>query len=303
MVTALGPHWVVAVTPDLYICSVSGVVATPHTGTIVAVGDNVWIEPKTTRTDQGDLAAVIVRVEERATVLSRKAAGKTKKEQVLVANVQQLGIVMSAVLPNYNKRLIDRYLIAADKGNLRPFIVINKIDLIDAEYHPDFEDDLRVYSHQLAIPLVFASARTGKGFGTLQNLLTGTSTLLAGPSGVGKSSLINQLTDARQRVGAISEKYEKGKHTTTNAIVIPLAGGGVVVDSPGIREFGIFELSETELPFYFEEFTGPSEHCRYKPCSHTHEPHCAVKHAVESGIIDAERYASYCALREEIRRA
>lgn len=298
--TPIGPNWVVAVDQAFWICAVSGVVDVPHTSTMIAVGDVVWIEPDGGKTEHGDLSAMIVKVEPRTTVLSRKAAGKTHKEQVLVANVEQLCIVMSATLPNYNKRLIDRYLIGADKGDLAPIIIINKFDLIDGEFHQDFYDDLAVYIEQLALPVIFASALSGAGMQEIAEILAGKSTLMAGPSGVGKSSLINRLTDARQRVGAISEKYEKGTHTTTASLVIPLPGGGIVIDSPGIREFGIFELDAAELPFYFEEFTPYAVNCKFTPCSHTHEPQCAVKVAVEAGEIDEERYVSYLNLRSAI---
>jgi len=291
--TPVGPHWIVAVDQEFWMCAVSGIVDVPHASTMIAVGDVVWIEPDGGRTEQGDLSAMIVKVEPRSTVLSRKAAGKSHKEQVLVANVDQLCLVMAAALPNYNKRLIDRYLIAADKGDLVPFIVINKFDLIDEQYHQDFYDDLAVYIEQLALPVIFTSSRSGLGLHELTEKLAGCSTLMAGPSGVGKSSLINRFTDARQRVGAISEKYEKGTHTTTASLVIPLPGGGIVVDSPGIREFGIFELDAAELPFYFEEFAEFAGSCKYMPCSHTHEPNCAVKAAVEARRIDEERYVSY----------
>lgn len=299
--TPIGPHWIVAVDQEFWICGVSGVVDVPHTSTMIVVGDVVWIEPEQERTELGDLSANIVKVEPRITVLSRKAAGKAQREQVLVANVEQLGIVMSVTLPDYNKRLIDRYLIAADKGDLEPFIVINKMDLIDPQYYPDFEDDLNVYIEQLSLPVIFLSAKSGMGMQQLQDILAGRSTLLTGPSGVGKSSMINRFTDARQRVGAISEKYEKGRHTTTASLVIPLPGGGIVVDSPGIREFGIFELEADELPFYFEEFSEQARRCRYQPCSHTHEPNCGVKQALKDGMIQEERYTSYVLLLEEVR--
>lgn len=298
--TPIGPKWIVAVDLEFWICGVSGVIDVPHTSTMIAVGDVVWIEPDGDRTEQGDPSAAIVKVEERTTVLSRKAAGKTQREQVLVANVEQLGIVMAVALPNYNKRLIDRYLIGADKGNLDPFIVINKYDLLDSEYHQDVLDDLMVYIKQLSIPTMFTSSKSGRGMQELKDILAGRSTLLTGPSGVGKSSLINRFTDARQRVGAISEKYEKGRHTTTASLVIPLPGGGIVVDSPGIREFGIFQLDAAELPFYFEEFTPYAAKCKFAPCSHTHEPDCAVKEAVESGNIDEERYVSYLNLKDTL---
>lgn len=300
VISPLGPKWLVNSGDDYWVSSVSGVVDAPEGTTLVTVGDRVWIEPEAEATEHGDSAATIVKVDDRTTVLSRKAAGMQQREQVLVANVEQLGIVMSAVLPGYNKRLMDRYLIAADKGDLRPFIVINKCDLLTDEDRDDILDDLRTYWQLLHIPVIMVSARSNEGLEELREALADTSTLLTGPSGVGKSSLINSLTDSRQRVGEISTKYLKGKHTTTSSLVIPLPAGGMVVDSPGIREFGIFELGREELPFYFEEFTEFAQDCRFTPCSHTHEPGCAVKQAVEDGIIDEERYVSYLNLMHDI---
>lgn len=300
VISPLGPKWLVNTGSEFWVATVSGIVDAPKETTLVTVGDRVWIEPETETTEHGDKAGSIVKVEERTTVLSRKAAGVQKREQVLVANVEQLGIVMAAVLPGYNKRLIDRYLIAADKGDLRPFIVINKCDLLTDEDREDILDDLRTYWDLLQIPVLMVSAQTKEGLDALGEALADTSTLLTGPSGVGKSSLINMLTDARQRVGEISTKYLKGKHTTTSSLVIPLSSGGMVVDSPGIREFGIFELGKEELPFYFEEFTEFASECRFTPCSHTHEPGCAVKQSVEEGMIDEERYISYLNLMHDI---
>lgn len=299
VISPLGPRWLIACGHEYRVATVSGIVDAPGGATLVTVGDRVWLEPEAEMTEQGDKTGTIVRVDERTTVLSRKAAGVQQREQVLVANVEQLGIVMAAVLPGYNRRLIDRYLIAADKGDLRPFIVINKCDLLTEEDCRDILDDLRIYHEVLHIPVLLVSAQSGGGLEEVRKMLDTTSTLLAGPSGVGKSSLINALTDSRQRVGDISRKYLKGKHTTTSSLVIPLPGGGLVVDSPGIREFGIFELGKEELPFYFEEFAEYSPNCRFTPCSHTHEPDCAVKQAVDEGLIDEERYVSYLNLRAE----
>lgn len=300
VISPLGPKWLVNAGAEYWVASVSGIIDAPEGTTLVTVGDRVWIEPEAEVTEHGDKACSIVKVDERDTVLSRKAAGVQQREQVLVANVEQLGIVMAAVLPGYNKRLIDRYLIAADKGDLRPFIVINKCDLLTEEDREDILDDLRTYWDLLQIPVIMVSARSQEGLDELSEALADTSTLLTGPSGVGKSSLINELTDSRQRVGEISTKYLKGKHTTTSSIVIPLSSGGMVVDSPGIREFGIFELGKEELPFYFEEFAEFASQCRFTPCSHTHEPGCAVKQAVEDGMVDEERYVSYLNLMHDI---
>jgi ribosome biogenesis GTPase len=289
---------VVGIGPDLYVCSVSGVLDAPHSSSPVAVGDDVWVLPEAT-SSEADFTGTIVKVEERRTVLSRKMAGRARREQVLASNVESMLIVMAAAQPDYNKRLIDRYLIAADKGDLEVTIVINKMDLLPQEYHQDVWEDLQVYHDQLGIPVVLTSVSKGQGIEALAELLHNRSTLLAGPSGVGKSSIINLFSDVQQRVGEISRKFDKGRHTTTAATLLPLREGGSVVDTPGIREFAIWELGSDELPFYFEEFAPFAEQCKFMPCSHTHEPGCAVKAAVEEGAIDEERYVSYLNLRAE----
>jgi ribosome biogenesis GTPase len=242
----------------------------------------------------------IVRVEERLTLLSRKAAGKVKREQVLAANVDQLAIVIAAASPDYHRRLIDRYLIAADKGDLNPLIIVNKLDLVGGELLEVILEDLEVYSETLGLYLYFVSSATGQGMGPLAEHLQGKSTLFAGQSGVGKSSLINRLTENELKVGEISKAYNRGRHTTTSAVVLPLPGGGAVVDSPGIREFAIWELDADELPHYFQEFTPYLGSCRFAPCTHTHEPGCAVKAAVDEGAIEEGRYISYTILLEEV---
>lgn len=299
VITAAGPSWIVSLPPanEMYTCTVSGTVDCPHADTIVAIGDNVWITVDPDRTSSG----TIVKVEERRTVLSRKAAGRVQREQVFVANVDQLCIVMAAALPMYNKRLIDRYLIAADKGDLCPIICINKMDLFpDAEDRADIQADFTAYAH-LGIPCHFVSVNDGTGLDALRRDLADASTLFSGPSGVGKSSLINCLTRSRQVVGQISDKFLTGKHTTSASILIPLDGGGAIVDSPGIRELALWELGVDELPFYFEEFTPFASQCKYPSCSHTHEPGCAVKAAVENHEIDEERYISYLNILESIK--
>jgi len=304
VVTSIGPYWLVSApeggSSDLYVCTVSGTIDSPETDTIVTVGDAVWIVPDGTDTEFGHPSAHIEKREERRTLLSRRAAGRAQKEQVVVSNVDQLAIVVSAREPQYNKRLIDRYLIAADKGDLDPLIVVNKADLVPDEERAELVEDFAAYWDDLDLPVAIVSAETGENIADLHTLLASRSTLLSGPSGVGKSSLINALTDARVRVGAISQLYRKGRHTTTAATMIPLEGGGSLVDSPGLREFAVWELDKEELPYYFAEFEPFSAECRFAPCSHDHEPGCAVKEAVEQGKIDPERYLSYLTLLEQI---
>jgi len=322
VITSVGTHWIIAVVDTWYICVVSGTLDAPHTGTLVAVGDVVWIVPaeqpfreslspgmrlipgdNDSRNEQNDPdpTGTIVRVEERVTLLSRKAAGRVQREQVLVANVDQLAVVVSFVEPSYHRRLIDRYLIAADKGDLKPIIVLNKVELIPREFVHDIVDDFEPYSKGLGIDVHFVSAATGGGLDTLRKALAGRSTLFSGPSGVGKSTILNCLTDGQLRVGEVSKKFDRGRHTTTAAVAIPLDETSSVVDSPGLREFSIWELDIDELQWYFEEFASFIPQCHYTPCTHTHEPGCAVKGAVDKGLVDEQRYNSYVILRSELK--
>lgn len=304
VMSAAGPNWLVAPSSEpstdlLYTCTVGGTLQAVANRTLVAVGDRVWVEAGTPP-DASLRVGTIVGVAERTTILSRKAAGRVRREQVLVANVEQLAIVVAAAQPDYHRRLIDRYLIAADKGDLTPIIIVNKLDLVGGELLRVILEDLHVYSETLNLNVFFVSTVSRQGIPELQQHLKGKSTLLAGQSGVGKTSVINILTQRDLKIGSISRVDNKGRHTTTGAVLLPLPEGGTVVDSPGIREFSIWELDADELPYYFDEFSPYAEHCRFTPCTHTHEPGCAVKQAVEDGLVEEGRYLSYVVLRDEV---
>ena len=193
-------------------------------------------------------------------------------------------------------------MIAAGKGDLDPLIIVNKVDLVPEAERAELVEDFAAYWDDLNLTVVFVSAESGESVEALREVVQGASTLLSGPSGVGKSSLINALSDARLRVGEISEMYLKGKHTTTAAMVVTLPGGGHLVDSPGLREFAVWELDKEELRHYFGEFEDFRLSCKYTTCSHNHEPDCAVKDAVEEGRIDPERYLSYLMLLEGLEQ-
>lgn len=265
-------------------CVAAGTVVSQHAdSSLIAVGDHVEF---IRNADGGS----IVGVGERTTKLARRGIGKSAREQVIIANAEQLLIVMAAAEPFYNRRLIDRYLIAAEKGNLSPVICINKIELMPPEM---IRDDLRVYK-QLKIPIVFTSAATGDGIEELLAILRGKITVFSGPSGVGKSTLTNRLLGREiQRTNTINEKFGKGKHVTTAAEIFPLPGGGFIADTPGLREFGLWDVSREEAPFYFHDFDRYFPKCKFNSCMHLHEPECAVRKAVEAGRIDPERYQSY----------
>jgi ribosome biogenesis GTPase len=208
----------------------------------------------------------------------------------LVSNVDQLAIVASAAEPRLKPNLIDRLLVAAEKGRVRPIVCINKIDLVDpARLQPL----VGVYS-QMGYEVLLLSAITGFGVERFCRALTGRENVVVGQSGVGKSSLLNAIDPSlRLRVQAVSQENEKGKHTTTTAQLFPLRGGGYVVDTPGIRQFQLWDVIPAEVAGFFRDLRPYGNACRFPDCTHTHEDGCAVKSAVADGWLDERRYESY----------
>jgi ribosome biogenesis GTPase len=253
--------------------------------TAVAAGDCVLVRPS------GGTQGVIERIEPRRGVLTRKIRGQ---KHVLVANVDQVLIVASAADPPLKPSLIDRYLISAAAGGIRPVICINKVDLADLV---ELQPAIGAYS-QLGYEVVATSTVTGLGISRLKFLLTGVETALAGQSGVGKTSLINSLEPGLDlKTLEVAAETRKGKHTTTAARLLKLSFGGWVVDTPGIRQMELWDVVPEEVEGFFLEFHPFLRECRYPNCSHTHESQCGVKRAVVRGLITHQRYESYCRIR------
>lgn len=254
---------------------------------VVAVGDRVWFRP-VAQADSTE--GMIEGVEPRHGCICRAVRGR---QQVLVANVDLLAIVVSVAEPRLKPNLIDRLLVAAEKGGVRPLICINKIDLVDAA---DLQPLAGVYS-QMGYDVLLLSAKTGFGVERFRRALAGRAAVVAGQSGVGKSSLLNAVDPAfHLRVQPVSEDTEKGKHTTSIARLLPLAGGGYVVDTPGIRQFQLWDVIPEEVAGFFRDLRPYVSRCRFPDCTHTHEDDCAVKNAVADGRLDERRYESYCHL-------
>jgi ribosome biogenesis GTPase / thiamine phosphate phosphatase len=248
---------------------------------VVIAGDVVWFRPE--GSDQG----IIERVEPRRGILSRTSRGR---QHVLVANVDQVLIVTSAAEPRLKPNLVDRFLVSAEKTNIRPLICINKIDLVNAA---DLLPLVGVYA-QLGYEVHLVSAETGFGIERLQARVAGAASVVTGQSGVGKSSLLNAIEPGLAlRVQSVSEETQKGRHTTTTAELLPLTIGGFVVDTPGIRQFQLWDVIPEEVAGYFRDLRPYVSKCRFPDCTHTHEDDCAVKDAVADGWIDARRYESY----------
>ncbi len=254
---------------------------------VVATGDRVGFRPET------DGSGVIERIEPRYGVLSRTSRGR---QHVIVTNVDYLLIVASCSEPGLKPALIDRYLLTAEQYEIRPVICFNKVDLVDPA---ELQRIAGVYA-QMGYLVIFTSAVSGHNIDYLRVLLGGKQTAIAGQSGVGKSSLLNAIEPTLGlRIGAVSQENQKGKHTTTNATLIPLVGGGAVIDTPGIRQFQLWDITAAEVAALMPDLRPYVSLCRYPDCLHIQEEDCAVKDAVADARIDARRYDSYCHLLEE----
>ncbi len=259
---------------------------TPPAARLV-VGDRVSVEM---RGDEG----VVVAVYTRANGIVRKAPG-ADRPQVIATNIDQALVVFPAKIPEPKRGLLDRFLVAGHLAGVHMLITINKID----QGLELVEPWLEVYE-ELGYEVLRVSARTGWGLGRIRRLLQGRTTLFCGPSGGGKSSLLNAVYPGfRLKVGSISESTGKGIHTTTTAELMPLPYGGFVVDTPGLKEFGLWRASPEDLVAAFPEMAPLTDGCKFSDCSHVHEPDCAVLQAVADGTLDPDRHASYAKILGE----
>ncbi|WP_435007539.1 ribosome small subunit-dependent GTPase A [Tundrisphaera lichenicola] len=252
---------------------------------VVAVGDRVWFRPVNNE-------GMIENVEPRTGTITR---GYRRREHVIVSNVDQLLIVSALAEPGLKLPLIDRYLISAEKGGVRPIIVLNKADLVDVA---PYQWVIGLYT-QLGYETIATSAADGRGIARLRELLSQGATAFSGQSGVGKSSLLNAIQPGLNlRVREVSDWTAKGKHTTTAAELIRLESGGYVVDTPGLRQFELWDVEPGEIEGHFVEFRPYIPKCKFPDCSHIHESECAVRDAVYWGQIHSGRYESYIKLYE-----
>lgn len=260
------------------------------TTNLIAVGDDVWITP-TSATQ-----AVVERIALRQSRLSRRSPGRLPREQIIAVNVDYGIIVMAAHAPDFNKNRLDRYIAACSMGNVRPVICINKIDLADESF---VRAEMALYEG-LGYRVIYSSALTGQGLEELRAVLKGSVCALIGSSGVGKSSLINAVQpDLGLKTNSLREDFWKGKHTTTTAELLMLDMGGMVVDTPGMREFALWHEDNNardDVSASFPDIEEAGVTCRFRNCSHTHEPGCEVKRLVEEGAIAYARYKNYVKL-------
>jgi len=269
-----------------YRCTVRRVLRTMfrESRNAVVAGDRVLFQPS--NEDQG----VIERVDPRRGTISRCTQ---RREHVIVANVDRVLVVTSADDPPLKTNLIDRFLVSAETGQVRPIVCINKIDLVN----PASLQPIAGLYGRLGCDVVLTSVLQSRGLVRLRHLLTGHETVLAGQSGVGKSSLLNAIQPGLAlKTGSVSTGSGKGRHTTRRAELLPLRFGGWVVDTPGIRQFALWDVICEDVEGFFIEFRPFVALCRFPDCSHTHESDCAVKQAVHDNLIASTRYESYLRL-------
>ncbi len=258
----------------------------------LAVGDDVIISR-----DSAGTQWAISEILPRRSQLARRAPSGAFGERIIAANVDQVVLVFAAAKPEPHLRMMDRFLVIAEANGIEPRIVINKVELVG---EGTAQEMFAPYA-AAGYPLHFTSVKQQLGLAGLHDQLVGRTSVLTGPSGVGKSSLMNAMYPGLNlRVGEISESVNKGRHTTVGALLHPLPDGGYVVDTPGLREVGMWELSADGLAHSFREFRPFASECKFSDCSHRKEPGCAVIAAVDSGAITSDRYESYLGLRDEM---
>lgn len=258
----------------------------------LAVGDRVTINGDT---DPSSWAIDVIHP--RSSKLARRAPGGARGERVVVANLDQVLVVFAAAKPEPHPRMLDRFLVIAEANGLAARIVINKCDLV-----PEREIRARFAEHVNAgYPLHLTSVRAGTGLEALRDEVGGRSSALSGPSGVGKSSLMNTLFPGLNlRTAEISESVNKGRHTTVGAVLHPLPGGGFIADTPGLREVGLWGIHVSDIANCFPELRPLLGECRFADCTHLVEPGCAIREAVQAGTVSRGRYESFIKLREEL---
>ena len=263
----------------------------------VAVGDKVKYE----WADDGD-SAVITEILPRRNYVIRRSTNLSRQAHIIAANVDRAYLVVSLYFPEVKLPFLDRILVTCELYGIPATIVLSKTDMYK-EIAADEIAHFRSIYEGAGYPVIDTSVKTGEGISEIREACQGRVNLFSGESGVGKSSLIKALDPSLDpKIGAISAAHLQGKHTTSLYEMYPLASGGYVIDSPGIRGFGLVDVEKEEIAKYFPEMLRASADCRFTPCTHTHEPGCAVKAAVDEGVISPERYNSYLGMLEEDKK-
>ena len=292
-----GSHYLVSKLPEwnLTPCVVRGKLRMKESGTTnpIAVGDIVDYQQ-----EEGGTGAII-KIHPRRNYIIRKSTNLSRQSHIIASNLDTAFLVVTLDFPETKTAFIDRFLVTCEAYRVPVKIILNKCDLISEEYTGYLEAFKKIYN-EAGYEVVEISALTGHNVEIVRNLCKGKISLFSGQSGVGKSSLINALDSALTiKTAEISHYHLQGKHTTTFYEMHPLESGGFIIDTPGIKGFGLIEMAKEELSHYFPEMLKVTNKCKYSPCTHTHEPGCAVKDGVDAGTISPERYLSYLGMLED----
>ena len=304
-----GSHYLLSMLPDwnLFPAVLRGKIRLKGSSATnpVAVGDVVSFEADVPEGAEAATAvtlenpAAITAVSPRKNYIIRKSTNLSRQSHIIAANLDRAFIIATIDYPEIKLPFLDRILVTCEVYNVPVTIVLNKVDLY-RESHAEMLAAFHEIYEGAGYPVMEVSALTGEGIDALREACDGHVSLFSGVSGVGKSSLIKALDPSLDpKVGEISEVHVQGKHTTTFYEMYSLASGGFIVDTPGLRGFGLVDLKKEEIALYFPEMLKASEGCRFTPCTHTHEPGCAVKEAVEAGEISYDRYSSYLGMLDE----
>ncbi len=291
--------WYIVKTPEenLYQCKLKGrfKIKDIRTTNPLAVGDKVDFHP-----GREPGTGIIVRIYDRKNYIIRKATKLSKASHIIASNLDQAVLIATLAYPRTSTGFIDRFLVTAEAYHIPAVVVFNKFDLYEGELRAQLDEYLRVYSAAGYLCMA-TSVKTGFRLEGFKETLKGKTSLLSGHSGVGKSALINTIDPSLNlKEGEISIAHLKGKHTTTFAEMFPLAFGGNIIDTPGIKEFGLVGFEKTELGQRFPEIRKRMDKCRFSDCLHVNEPDCAVRKAVEDGTFPAFRYKNYLNMLQDI---
>jgi len=300
IISAKSGFYTVKTEVGTYTCQLRGRLKRgPRLGDIAAIGDWVNITPLTEAAPlhgQINGSGVIEKIEERQKMLSRLAPTPSGEyQQIIVANPDQMVLIFACCQPTPHLGMLDRFLVISEKQNIDAFIIVNKIDLMALE---KIETTFSAYTH-IGYPVIYTSIKPAQGIATLKEALINKISVFVGPSGVGKSSLLNAIQPGLGRaVREVSHaSYHKGKHTTVERQLFPLIEGGYVADTPGLKALALWDMQPEELDGYFPEMRTLVAKCEYNNCRHVDELNCAIRAAVEQGNIHPERYRSYMRMR------